>query len=50
MRLWTGSNPGRGKKFFLFPKMSTSALEPTQPPVQWVPLFFLRAGFKVVEA
>jgi hypothetical protein len=39
-KLQTGSNPGRGKKFFLFPKMSMPALEPTQPPVQWVPLFF----------
>jgi hypothetical protein len=39
-RLQTGSSPGRGKKFFLFPKTSTPALGPTQLPVQWVPVFF----------
>jgi hypothetical protein len=39
-KLQTGSNPGRGKKFFLFPKMSMPALGPTQLPVQWVPVFF----------
>jgi len=33
---WTvrGSNPGGGRNF---PHLSTPALRPTQPPVQWVP-------------
>jgi hypothetical protein len=31
-----GSNPGSGKRFFLFSTVSKSPLEPTQPPIQWV--------------
>jgi hypothetical protein len=35
-----GSNSGRGKKIFLFSEKSSPALEPIQPPFQWVPEFF----------
>jgi hypothetical protein len=31
-----GSIPGTGK-IFLFSKVSRPALEPTQPPIKWVP-------------
>jgi hypothetical protein len=30
------SIPGRSKRFFLYSTVSRPALEPTQPPVQWV--------------
>lgn len=31
-----GSIPARAKRIFLYTKMFTPALEPTQPPVEWV--------------
>jgi hypothetical protein len=34
-----GSNSGEGKIFFLFQKMSSQALGPTQPAIQWVTEF-----------
>jgi len=44
--MWTmlGSNPGKGKRIFPFPKF-TDALEPYQPTIQWVP-----GSFPVGEA
>jgi hypothetical protein len=36
-RLIGGSIPGRGWETFLFDTMSTPALGPSQPPIQWVP-------------
>ena len=40
-----GSNLGRVKRyFFLFSKMSRSALGPAQPPIQWVIVFFFLPG------
>jgi hypothetical protein len=31
------SIPGRDKGFFSLASVSTPALKPTQPPIQWVP-------------
>ena len=38
--VWS-SNPGRVKRFFVFSKTSSPALEPTPPTSQWVPGFFI---------
>jgi hypothetical protein len=35
-----GSNPDRGRRFFLISITCKPALEPTQPPIQWAPGFF----------
>jgi hypothetical protein len=32
----------QAKEMFLFSKMSKLILVPTQPPIQWVPWFYLR--------
>ena len=40
---WTvrGSNPGRRERIFSALKVSGLAVEPTQPPIQWVLCFLL---------
>jgi len=38
--IW-GSNPGWGKRLFLYTKMSRPPLGPTQTPIHWVPRGFL---------
>jgi len=41
-----GSSPGGGMEIFLFTTASRPALEPTQPPIPWVPAGALSLGLK----